>query len=149
MVGSCGSGMSGGGSGLAQKCGGEGGKIGRGRRENWKGKMKRSRKGIRWFLNPLMFDGCHVIKDHKRPTPHVPCLLMFVGLATSLTNISGQCHVRYQPVICSSVTCQTNERKISLSVLKTDKYNLNYVCHLMNERRFPVVINAMNTSDMK
>jgi hypothetical protein len=37
-------------------------------------------------------------------------------------NISGQCHVRYGPVIHSSVMCQTDECKGSSSVFKTNKH---------------------------
>jgi hypothetical protein len=41
------------------------------------GKKKNERM---WFLNPLMFIGCHVTNEHKRTTPHVPCPLTFVSL---------------------------------------------------------------------
>jgi hypothetical protein len=119
---------------VAGSCGSRGGggsyrvKMGRGRRKNgsanegkWKVQEGGKRKRIRRFLYPLMFIGCHITNEHKQTAPCVPCSLMFVDLVTSLMNISGQCHVRYRPVICSSVMCQTNKYTVSLSVLKTDE----------------------------
>jgi hypothetical protein len=71
------------------------------------------RGGLRRFIIPLMFLICHIIDEHKRTAPRVPSLLMFVG-----STIRWQCQVRYQPVICSLETCQTDERKVSSLVLK-------------------------------
>jgi hypothetical protein len=48
-------------------------------------------------------------------------------LDTSPTNISGQWHVNSGPVICSSVTCQTDEYNRSTSIFKTNEHNSNYV----------------------
>jgi hypothetical protein len=48
--------------------------------------------------------------------------------AKSPTNISMECHIRYQFVICLSVMWQADGRKVSSSVLNTDDQNLNYVC---------------------
>jgi hypothetical protein len=63
-------------------------KMGRGEEGKWEGEGGK-RKGIKHFLNPLMFIGCHVTDEHKQTTPYVICPLMFIGSATSLTNISG------------------------------------------------------------
>jgi hypothetical protein len=71
------------------------GEMGRGRREI---------KGVGQFLNPLMFLGFHVTDEHKQTVPHVPFPPNICQFATSPRNISGQCQVRYRPVICLSVT---------------------------------------------
>jgi hypothetical protein len=87
------------------------------RQPKWGWRLSENGKG-EGFLNQLMFVGCHVTDEHKWYVPHVPCSLMFVSSTTSPTNISGQCHVRCWPIICSSVTCQTDERKWCSSILK-------------------------------
>jgi hypothetical protein len=87
---------------------------------------KKKRESMR-FLNLLMFVDCHNTDEHKRITPRVPCPLMSVSSATSPMNISVQCHVKYRPVVCSSVTCQTDKRKVCSSALKTGKHNLHYL----------------------
>jgi hypothetical protein len=62
-------------------------KMGRCEERKCEGEEGWKRKGIRQFLNPLMFVGCHVTDKHKRTAPRVSYPLMFVGSATSLTNI--------------------------------------------------------------
>jgi hypothetical protein len=87
-----------------------------------------------WFLNLLMFVSCHITDEHKRVAPCVPCPLTFIGLTCHRRTLEGS--VKYQVVICLSVTCQTDahnttEKGIRSSIffifLKIDVLILKYV----------------------
>jgi hypothetical protein len=49
------------------------------------------------------------------------------GIGRFINCLMLQCHVRSGTVMCSLVTCQTDEHNRSTSVFKTEEHSLNYV----------------------